>query len=111
MFSDQPSQDSAERTKAVSVTRAYYDAPIPSFLKTDADSIVGRLATWHSQDLVIQQTYAWRAQVRLLHRELANFDHGQVYFEFKIPRFGKRADVVIYLNGVVFVLEFKIGSS
>ena len=32
---------------------------------------------------------------------------GSVYFEYKIPRMGRRADVIILIEGVVFVLEFK----
>lgn len=32
---------------------------------------------------------------------------GSVYFEYNIPRMGRRADVIILIDGVVFVLEFK----
>ena len=31
-------------------------------------------------------------------------------FEFAIPRMGKRADVVLLIDGIVLVLEFKVGS-
>ncbi|MCE2832726.1 MAG: DUF2075 domain-containing protein [Oxalobacteraceae bacterium] len=35
---------------------------------------------------------------------------GWIYFEFSIPRMGKRADVVLLIGGIVFVIEFKVGS-
>lgn len=35
---------------------------------------------------------------------------GTIYFEFIIPRMGKRADVVLLLAEIVAVLEFKVGA-
>jgi hypothetical protein len=35
---------------------------------------------------------------------------GTIYFEFSIPRMGKRADVILISGSVVFVIEFKVGS-
>ena len=35
---------------------------------------------------------------------------GWIAFEFAIPRMGKRADVVLVAAGIVFVVEFKVGS-
>ena len=37
--------------------------------------------------------------------------HGIIVFEYDIPRLGKRIDVVLLLNGIVFCLEFKVGES
>jgi Uncharacterized conserved protein (DUF2075). len=37
--------------------------------------------------------------------------HGKIYFEFDIPRMGKRIDVVLLIKSVIFVLEFKVGES
>jgi hypothetical protein len=34
---------------------------------------------------------------------------GTIFFEFSIPRMGKRVDVVVISEGVVFVIEFKVG--
>jgi hypothetical protein len=34
-----------------------------------------------------------------------------VFFEFSVPRLGKRIDVVVLLHDVVFVLEFKVGEA
>ncbi len=46
-----------------------------------------------------------------------NFKHvlkdipGHVYFEFAIPRMGKRVDVVLISGGIIFVIEFKVGET
>ena len=32
-----------------------------------------------------------------------------VYFEFSIPRMGRRIDVVLIIKNVIFILEFKVG--
>ena len=34
---------------------------------------------------------------------------GTVYFEYSIPRMGKRIDAVVLIGPVIFVLEFKAG--
>lgn len=34
---------------------------------------------------------------------------GTIFFEFSIPRMGKRVDVLAIIKGVVFVIEFKVG--
>lgn len=35
---------------------------------------------------------------------------GSIYFEYSIPRMGKRIDVVVIIGSVIFVIEFKVGS-
>lgn len=90
---------------------AYYQAPIATFLKTHHDQILGELSRGHTFDLDGNQRDAWLVQIELLQRELTGITDGDIYFEFSIPRMGKRADVVVLRQGVVFVLEFKVGSS
>jgi hypothetical protein len=41
---------------------------------------------------------------------LQHFKTGNIFFEFVIPRMGKRADVVLVIDGVILVLEFKVGA-
>ena len=36
---------------------------------------------------------------------------GHIFFEFAIPRMGKRVDVVLLVGDIIFVLEFKVGES
>ena len=89
--------------------RSYYDASITDFISEPTDAIVGAITTAHAQDLVHAQTNAWRAEIALLKAQLANLTTGHIFFEFVIPRMGKRADVVLLIDGIVFVFEFKVG--
>ncbi|MEE2001990.1 DUF2075 domain-containing protein [Alkalimonas sp. MEB108] len=94
------------------MSRAYYTASIPEFLAADQASILGQITPLHGQDLLHSQTQAWIAQISLLKQTLsATSQQGQLFFEFMIPRMGRRADVVLVLNGIIFVLEFKVGAN
>ncbi|MFO1404149.1 MAG: DUF2075 domain-containing protein [Azonexus sp.] len=89
---------------------AYYEANIQEFLVADEDAILGALSMQHGFVLEHQQKHAWQDQIRILRSVLAPTQLGWIYFEFSIPRMGKRADVVLLTGGVVFVIEFKVGS-
>ncbi len=56
------------------------------------------------------QKQAWVEQITILRSTLVNRD-GNIYFEFGIPRMGKRIDVVLIIGPVIFVLEFKVGDT
>jgi len=56
------------------------------------------------------QIYAWRTEINGLRQSLRDWDtDGSIYFEFPIPRIGSRADVILILKHVLFVLEYKVG--
>jgi len=90
--------------------RAYYSASAVDFSLQEPQAILGHLAQNHAHDLAPLQRDSWLLQIALLQRELASISHAWLAFEFAIPRMGKRADAVIILDGVIFVLEFKIGA-
>ena len=54
------------------------------------------------------QIKAWENQITVLQTLLEGFE-GTIYFEFSIPRMGKRIDVLLLIDAVIFVLEFKVG--
>ena len=87
---------------------AYYAAPVATFLADNPETILGHLTSHHAHDLVPLQRHAWIEQIALLKRELVEFKSGSISFEFAIPRMGKRVDTVIILDGIIFLLEFKI---
>ncbi|MCF4008844.1 DUF2075 domain-containing protein [Rheinheimera sp. UJ63] len=94
------------------MNRAYYGASISTFLLTEESKIIGDLTKAHGQELQHSQTIAWAEQIRLLHlvfRDIAV--NGDIFFEFMIPRMGRRADVIIITGGMIFVLEFKVGAN
>ena len=90
------------------MNRAYYAAPVESFLNENPTTILGTLADHYEFGLEDQQKYAWKIQIDVLKQALRDIS-GFVFFEFSIPRMGKRVDVILLTKGIVFVLEFKIG--
>lgn len=91
--------------------RSYYSDTFAGFLRQDDDAILGQLARNHSFALEEEQKRAWLGQIRLLRRCLEPSVSGYILFEYMIPRMGKRADVILLLNGVVCILEFKVGAA
>ncbi|MFA6541884.1 MAG: DUF2075 domain-containing protein [Bacteroidota bacterium] len=88
--------------------REYYSDSIQQFLKTSSDEILGYLVRNSTFDLGKEQSDAWLIEIRILQNALFNFE-GSIYFEYSIPRMGKRIDVLIIIQTVIFVLEFKVG--
>jgi hypothetical protein len=91
-------------------SRAWYGASIADFLRSQPDAVVGQLTT-HSEFAVLPtQTEAWLAQIHLLKEHLPGLT-GSIFFEFNIPRMGRRVDAVLVIGPVVFVIEFKVGEN
>ncbi|WP_147678480.1 DUF2075 domain-containing protein [Algibacter pacificus] len=91
------------------MNRAYYNNSILGFLKDDSNYILGKLSLNHTnRHLEDLQKNAWVEQIEILKRELQEFE-GEIYFEFQIPRMGKRVDNIIIINDCIFVVEFKVG--
>jgi hypothetical protein len=91
--------------------RAYVDLPINKFLQLNPDEVMGQLSNAHPFDLEMNQRNAWQYQIQHLRQELNNFTEGRVFFEFSIPRMGKRADVILSLKNIIFILEYKVGAN
>jgi len=92
------------------MSRSYYSKGIQEFLNDDKDKILGELNKNHQFALEEQQRNAWISQIEILKKELYNYDSGHIIFEYSIPRMGKRVDVILIYEGIVFVIEFKIHS-
>ena len=89
--------------------RAYYSNKIQDFLLEPDSSILGELTASHSNRTLEElQINAWRKQITILKNQLQRFE-GQIYFEFAIPRMGKRVDNIFIINDVAFIIEFKVG--
>ena len=92
------------------MNRAYYSSQIADFIQEDNDAIYGKIAgNYDLNKLTIQQSNAWKRQIEILKQTIFRFK-GKIYFEFTIPRMGKRVDNILIINNCIFVLEFKIGS-
>ncbi len=90
--------------------RAYYSSSITDFLQTSPNEILGELTRAHARTIEQTQLNAWLEQINILKRVLLNRS-GRIYFEYAIPRMGKRIDVVLLIGPVLFVLEYKVGES
>jgi schlafen family protein len=88
---------------------AFYSSPIQDLVDQTPEAILGHLAKRNPFALDALQRNAWLSQIGLAQSQFAGLA-GWVAFEFAIPRMGKRADVVLISAGIVFVIEFKIGS-
>lgn len=54
------------------------------------------------------ELFAWEFQINLLQEVLLDYN-GQLFFEFSIPRMGKRVDCLLIIKNIVFIIEFKVG--
>lgn len=88
--------------------RSFYSSSISDFLLSSSDLILGTLADNNEFSLEQTQRLAWKEQIRILKQVLQKFD-GKIFFEYSIPRMGRRIDAVVIIKNVIFVLEFKIG--
>lgn len=92
------------------VRRAYYGASISTFLADSIESILGTLSASSDFDIILNQRDAWAEQISLLRNALATYPgSGRIYFEFVVPRLGKRIDAVLDVGHRLIVIEFKIG--
>ncbi len=91
--------------------RAYYTADRGKFFSDTADQILGELVRAHNFALDLEQKSAWLQQIAILQGALKAVADFTLYFEFAIPRMGKRADAVLVIGDCIFVLEFKVGSA
>lgn len=89
--------------------RSYYENSISKFLSESTTSILGQLSINHSNRTLEElQRNAWVKQIEILKDQLSEFN-GHIFFEFAIPRMGKRVDNIIIVNDTIFVIEFKVG--
>jgi hypothetical protein len=88
--------------------RHYYSASITDFRRTSAIEILGEIVTNSEFAIEANERSAWQEEIRILNEVLSDIE-GTIYFEYSIPRMGKRIDVVVLSGPVIFVLEFKIG--
>ena len=93
--------------RSSSIKREYYSSTISRFRQADPYGIIGQL-TSSSYSVDQTQRYAWTEEIKILQQVLKSYE-GKIYFEYSIPRMGRRIDVVVIMGAVVFVLEFKVG--
>jgi hypothetical protein len=88
--------------------RSFYSDSISSFLQTSSEQILGTLAHNNEFSLEITQKESWLQEIKIL-KDVLVAHEGSIFFEYSIPRMGRRIDVVLIIKNVIFVLEFKVG--
>src|SRR5690606_27279041 len=102
--------------------RAWYSAPASRFIAADPDAIIGQLSQGSDFSVDQTQVLAWLAEIDIMKtalRSLVESDShfgpvvqkAYVFFEFVIPRMGRRVDLVLVAGPVIFAIEFKAGDS
>jgi hypothetical protein len=86
----------------------YYQADIDSFLHSSTEAVIGQITISNTFDSTYNQNKSWEIQIPLLQEALRGH-RGTIFFEFSVPRMGKRIDVLVIIEDVVFVIEFKVG--
>ncbi len=89
--------------KAASL-RFWYGASIAEFVSTSAEKIIGQLTLNSSFDVDRSQAAAWLTEIEFLQSTLSDLA-GSIFFEFNIPRMGRRIDVVLVIGPVIFAVD------
>ena len=80
--------------------REYYSDTIESFLSASSNTILGKLVENYEFPLEQTQRDAWLNQIFILKKTLQGYS-GKIYFEYSIPRMGKRIDVILIIGAVI----------
>ena len=95
------------------MSRCLYNSSFTDFLNTDDNTIFGVLCDRYHGEALTTSRDAWKSEISIMKDILVRFANkdGQIIFEYDIPRLGKRVDVVLLFEGIVFCVEFKVGES
>lgn len=95
------------------MSRCLYHNRISEFVFADDNSIFGTLCDRYHGEALTTTREAWKSEISIMKDVLSTFapKDGEIIFEYDIPRLGKRIDVVLLFEGIVFCLEFKVGES
>lgn len=96
--------------RLVAMHNYYYRNSLAKFLNQSVHEIVGEITLSNEFNSQQTQNKSWEHQIRILQKQLTNLN-GEIFFEFSIPRIGKRVDCILIIDNVVFVVEFKVGES
>ncbi len=95
------------------MNRCLYNNCIEEFIKIDNNSIFGELCDGYHGEALTTTREAWKSEITIMKDVLSKLTtkNGKIIFEYDIPRLGKRIDVVLLLEGIIFCLEFKVGET
>lgn len=88
----------------------YYRDNLESFIFKSTEEIFGEISLSNEFDTSFHQNKSWEQQIKILKRVFKEL-HGEIFFEFSIPRMGSRVDTIVIINDIIFVIEFKVGEN
>ncbi len=94
---------------AFPIKRSWYAGSIAELHSVSDDQILLHLIKDDRYAILPTQQDAWAEQLPILRAALSGYS-GMLYLEYTIPRMGRRVDAVVLIDGVVLVIEFKIGA-
>ena len=95
------------------MSRCLYNSNFKNFIDSDESLIFGELCDKYHGEALTTTREAWKGEISIMKDILRHYSDkdGKIIFEYDIPRLGKRIDVVLLLEGIVFCVEFKVGES
>lgn len=88
----------------------FYSDSIKDFTLKSVNEIIGSINVNSQFNTLLTQNNSWQEQIEILQQVLKDYS-GTIFFEFSIPRMGKRIDVLAIINSVIFVIEFKVSEN
>lgn len=90
------------------MSRCLYNSSLTEFLRTADNVIFGELCDKYHGEALTTTREAWKGEIAIMKDVLSKLSgkDGQIIFEYDIPRLGKRIDVVLLLDGIIFCVEF-----
>lgn len=94
-------------------SRCLYKNSFTGFLSESKTYIFGLLHENNHGIMRPTSEEAWECEIDIMQETISHFSatSGQIIFEYDIPRLGKRIDVVLLCNGIIFCIEFKVGQT
>jgi len=95
------------------MSRCLYNSSFREFINNEESFILGVLCENYHGNALTTTIEAWKNEISIMKEVLYNYKNsdGKIIFEYDIPRLGKRIDVTLLLDGIIFCLEFKVGES
>lgn len=90
--------------------RAYLSIEAANVPASSDSHLFGLLAQKLPFAIEPTQVAAWQYQIRHLRTLAAELPGAHFFMEFLIPRMGRRADLIVIVGGVIFVVEYKLGA-
>lgn len=92
------------------MNRAYVSTDTSRLPQVSDAELLGQLTAGLPFSLEPAQRSAWEFQIKHLRKLATELPPAHFFLEFLIPRMGRRADLIVVTEGLIFVVEYKVGS-